>query len=877
MKKAIFGILLILLAGAVYAAPAISSAPETFSHGDSVSISGSGFGIKEPAHPLMYDDFEDGINPLWEHKYNMNTAITVGGIELTSEVGNLRHEFSSGALQGNFYNDYDSGSASAYFTHQPGFVPQNNPNSNKWYYKLWFKPHWIWHTQTEDIAFSKLKGPRFEASTKVPEPGGGYPTNAYEMRYNYVIYGNEFPTYSRYDFDLHPANEITMDEWHSFSSELQFNNPAGASNGITNIWFDERLVYSASDLLTDNYDTTEHVSEFGFYNARYAETDPNDRVWFDEMYIDNTWARIEICNVSAWAERENAGAICELQIPSSWSNGSIQFTANQGALPGNQNAYLYVIDEFGEVNENGHSIAFGEPPPCTPTTEICDNGIDDDCDSLIDCDDASDCETFPACIICTPTTEICGDGIDQDCDGSDLPCPLGRCDQETIEGLLGVPVISLLTSTNSLMCGGITGEATPRILMRGTTGTVSGEFIYEYDTTLAIDHVVQDLIASENYDIYIFNADNGQSTIIHSQSNSSGELSFSLAPLLPPSGGEPIINSLSSTTLSHNSSFTISGSDFGTKEPAAPLMYDDFEDGIDPGWGHKFSITTAITFGAIEPTTAPENLRHGFSTGALQGNWYNDTGEVNYTGVFTHQPGFVPQNNPNSNKWYYKLWFKPHWIWHTNPENMSFSKLKGPKFEASAKVPEPDGGYPTNTFEMRYDSVAYGNEFPTYSRYDFDLHPANDITMDEWHSFSSELQFNNPPGASNGITNIWFDERLVFNATDLLTDNYDTTEHVSEFGFFNARYAETDPNDRVWFDEMYIDNTWARIEICNVSAWVARENAGAICELQIPSSWSSGSIQFTANQGTFTSSQTAYLYVIDSEGNVSNGYPVSFS
>jgi len=53
--------------------------------------------------------------------------------------------------------------------------------------------------------------------------------------------------------------------------------------------------------------------------------------------------------------------------------------------------------------------------------EICDNGIDDDGDKLIDCDDP-DCDCTP------PPTEICDNGIDDDgdklidCDDPDCDC-----------------------------------------------------------------------------------------------------------------------------------------------------------------------------------------------------------------------------------------------------------------------------------------------------------------------------------------------------------------------------------------------------------------------------------------------------------------------
>jgi len=73
----------------------------------------------------------------------------------------------------------------------------------------------------------------------------------------------------------------------------------------------------------------------------------------------------------------------------------------------------------------------------SPVTELaCDDGIDNDCDSLTDCDD-SDCLTAPACR-CVPTEALettCDDGVDNDCDGlidcDDLdacgPRPVGPC------------------------------------------------------------------------------------------------------------------------------------------------------------------------------------------------------------------------------------------------------------------------------------------------------------------------------------------------------------------------------------------------------------------------------------------------------------------
>lgn len=63
------------------------------------------------------------------------------------------------------------------------------------------------------------------------------------------------------------------------------------------------------------------------------------------------------------------------------------------------------------------STTWGQPPVCTPTEDpevSCTDGLDNDCDGLIDANDP-DCQS-----VCTPTEDpevSCADGLDNDCDG----------------------------------------------------------------------------------------------------------------------------------------------------------------------------------------------------------------------------------------------------------------------------------------------------------------------------------------------------------------------------------------------------------------------------------------------------------------------------
>jgi V8-like Glu-specific endopeptidase len=56
---------------------------------------------------------------------------------------------------------------------------------------------------------------------------------------------------------------------------------------------------------------------------------------------------------------------------------------------------------------------FLNPTACVPSPEVCDNGVDDDCDNAVDCDD-SDCTGDPACEGCTlgQRRDPCSSGAD---------------------------------------------------------------------------------------------------------------------------------------------------------------------------------------------------------------------------------------------------------------------------------------------------------------------------------------------------------------------------------------------------------------------------------------------------------------------------------
>jgi len=45
----------------------------------------------------------------------------------------------------------------------------------------------------------------------------------------------------------------------------------------------------------------------------------------------------------------------------------------------------------------------------------------------------------------------------------------------------------------------------------------------------------------------------------------------------------------------------------------------------------------------------------------------------------------------------------------------------------------------------------------------------------------------------------------------------------------------------------------------------------------MPTTWSDSSIYITVNQGSFKNGDNAFLFVVDKDGNVSSGYPITIA
>jgi hypothetical protein len=80
---------------------------------------------------------------------------------------------------------------------------------------------------------------------------------------------------------------------------------------------------------------------------------PGSVMYYDQLYVDDTWHRVVISKGSTWASRENV----EIQIPAEWSDNQIVINTNLAGLNITEAPlYLYVVDKNGIANENGFPL-----------------------------------------------------------------------------------------------------------------------------------------------------------------------------------------------------------------------------------------------------------------------------------------------------------------------------------------------------------------------------------------------------------------------------------------------------------------------------------------------------------------------------------------
>ncbi len=387
-------------AGGAEGTPIVSSVSGAVSHGQNITISGSGFGVKNPAAPLVWDsgNHSDSLNARYcealprgftgdNAAYNIayrNAPFTSPSGSIINVPHNRDNKIIAGAhacgnapyigcgfSTGNNVGLTVCGWAGSkkhfmmyYHRLDPLFPLEASPESNN--YKAW-------ESQSTNSMFGSGTGTWTTISTSgLWAPAEKYPDNTCltlgsssdnPACWNTCsgVNGASYPNPIRDDVGTN------SDGWQHYEWAVLFPTEGG-DDGFVDFYTDSTKAISCpnGNVPGNELLITASASIGGF--TRVPLVTPNyGWQYFSDVYMDNTFSRVILANNSNY----DSATIKEPQIPSVWSDGLVTVKVNLGKLPDTGTAYLFVFDADNNHNMAGYPVTLGSSgdttPPASPT------------------------------------------------------------------------------------------------------------------------------------------------------------------------------------------------------------------------------------------------------------------------------------------------------------------------------------------------------------------------------------------------------------------------------------------------------------------------------------------------------------------------------
>jgi len=298
-------------------------------------------------------------------------------------------------------------------------------------------------------------------------------------------------------------------------------------------------------------------------------------------------------------------------------------------------------------------------------------------------------------------------------------------------------------------------------------------------------------------------------------------------------------------TYSKDETIVIGGSGFGTKSTAAPIKFEDFEDGVD---GNAISSTSYWSTDGTAATFSDDNLR---TTG------------LNAKQVLTGLHDLFYRTNidfASTHKAYISFWVRYSRGTVASSEQIKLWRINGNAI--SGGIYPSIAWFETSNWQ-RYQLTKADSEGDAGNTDVFDGSP---LAKDQWAFMEMELDFGTLNN-SDGSIKIWIDGSNEHDESSLNFLTYASyTFKTVRFGEF----AASTNSATEYFDDIYFDNVWSRVVIGNASTLESSTHR----EMQIPSAWATDEITFTCKPGSFVEDDNVFLFVVDSDGTVSSGYPI---
>lgn len=300
----------------------------------------------------------------------------------------------------------------------------------------------------------------------------------------------------------------------------------------------------------------------------------------------------------------------------------------------------------------------------------------------------------------------------------------------------------------------------------------------------------------------------------------------------------PAVTSVTGT-VGHNQTLTITGSSFGSKAKAAPLVFDDFEAGAvgSKVQGRPASYGTwaqgdwsyAVTYDSTSPLQGSKVARHAFNS-----TDYNASLYVNPQATQSLYMDFwmraVPKGDLTRN-------WKPWRLHDASDADVANDVVF---CDSPGWVGLASGG---SAWVKR--ARAFG----------------------EWEHFQVIVKLG-----SGGLFYQYRDGEPDVAVTGVSNSASITQVRIGNYWATTAdANCASNPGADIYTDVVYVDNTLSRVVIGDAASLSASRNTA----IQIPSSWTANEISLKVNTARFAAGAKAYLFVVDSNNVASVGYPIT--
>jgi hypothetical protein len=312
--------------------------------------------------------------------------------------------------------------------------------------------------------------------------------------------------------------------------------------------------------------------------------------------------------------------------------------------------------------------------------------------------------------------------------------------------------------------------------------------------------------------------------------------------------------------LDHNATITISGSGFGAKANAAPLVWDNasgnaLTDKWSGAWPSSLPGSNTAYYAPMRGVQPP----HPRDTRYIAGAHASAGGPDGGYNVAVYK-NFA---RPSGTYYIYASWYqRADDQWHFGGDNnfktfdysngddpysnQSWYTCYGPPHPSSAT----DNGAQW-ALEIGTPLVAPDNNGHS-AWWDHAVNPM----AGQWSKVEIAIKVSD---LKDGYINVWENGRPVIKYAGV-TDTYGGTRRTVAIGGY-ARMQGFSSNWR-YYEDVYVDTTLARVVLADKPVL----SQATIIENQIPGSWSDGSISAQVNLGKFTQGQAVYLFVVDASG-----------